>query len=235
MVYKAAEIMDLVTISNNFPELKEDEIHRENVISTIETIFHNDYEIILIEGNEGIGRTTLVAQFARKYPNNALSLFIQPTSLYLYDPDFLIFDLCNQVSWAAQQKVIHNLEEANIINLRNIIFKLTRIAKANREKYYFIIDGLDEIPDDNNRCRETILDLLPFGVSNFCFLLTGNFNSTLGLHFEKIRKNKLTKQLPLSGFTLDETITYLKDMGLIHVQPRRSTRLVGVFQVLWQA
>ena len=208
------QIMDLVTISNNFPEIKEQEISRDNIINTIETIYQKDYKIILLEGNEGIGKTTLCAQFARKYPNNAFSLFIQPTSQYLYDPDFLIFDLCNQVSWIVEKKIIHTVEDANIKVLRNNIYILSRIAKANKEKYYFIIDGLDEIPDESNQCKEIILDLLPFGMSNFYFLLTSQLSSVLGLYLEDNRKGKLTKTLPLTGFTLDETKKYLKDLNL---------------------
>ncbi len=52
---------------SSFPESPKLEVPRTNVIDTIEDIFKNDVQVVVVEGEDGIGKTTLLSQFARRH------------------------------------------------------------------------------------------------------------------------------------------------------------------------
>lgn len=165
-----ATIMDLTVVCQSFPEILEPQIHRDNILDTIDTIFKGDTNLIVIEGVEGIGKTTLLAQFAKRYPDNALSLFIKPTSIWTYDPKILQFDLCDQIQWALRKEKLEEPEDADDAFLRNSLLKLRKRARTNRELFYFVVDGLHDIPEEDKHIRKPILDMLPLGLQGFRLL-----------------------------------------------------------------
>ena len=57
---KTAIVMDLPTISRNFPAVPKPEIFRENILSTIESVLEGDVHFVAVEGIEGTGKTTLL-------------------------------------------------------------------------------------------------------------------------------------------------------------------------------
>ena len=86
---------------------------------------------------------------------------------------------------------------------------LQRKARSSRQKYYFIVDGLGEIPDHHSNFRDLILDLLPLGRGDeFKFLISGDS--------EKFSKRTLelvsNKTFPMSSFTLSEAYQHLADL-----------------------
>jgi len=211
------EIVDLPLICQSFPEnaassdgsVSSTIINRSNIIDTIKTIFDGETHLIGVEGSEGIGKTTLLAQFALNNPDNTISLFIKCTSRWGYDPETLKYDLCNQISWALSKKFIEEQNSITDAFLRNILMRLHFFARINNKKYYFVVDGLEEIPDELYSIKEQILDMLPIGFSNFRFLLSGEPNKLLGS-----RNGIKTKSFPLTGFTLDETKKFFSDISI---------------------
>lgn len=97
-------IVDLTNISQSFPSPLDHEVQRENIWNTVDSLFRGGWEVIFIEGDEGIGKTTLLAQLAKRHPYNAFSLFVRPVSRFTYDPANLRFDLSNQVTWLRRPK-----------------------------------------------------------------------------------------------------------------------------------
>ena len=83
------EVMNLTNICRNFPTTIIHEITREHLLDTIDRIFNSGVNIVFVEGMEGIGKTTLLAQYAKRYPDEALSMFIKPTTRYSYDPELI--------------------------------------------------------------------------------------------------------------------------------------------------
>lgn len=185
-------------------------IPRDNLLDAIDTVFDGSTRLIGIEGEEGIGKTTLLVQFAKKYPNNAISLFIKPTNRWGYDPEILRLDLCNQLHWVLKNEEVEP-ESVDDAFLRNCVWKLSRHARLNRETYYFLIDGLDGLPNDSLRIREMVLDMLPpLGSPNCRFLFTGDYN----ILPENKCKGVICKSFPIPGFTLGESSIFLKDFNI---------------------
>src|SRR5207247_11320760 len=74
------EIMDLTKVASTFPKLASPNIIRENMISTLGEMLRADTEVVIVEGPDGSGRTTLLTQFAQHHSHNAFSLFVRSSS-----------------------------------------------------------------------------------------------------------------------------------------------------------
>jgi hypothetical protein len=203
------EVMDLTVVCQSFPELPEPLISRENFLDTIDRIFESSGELTVTEGEEGIGKTILLAQFAKRHPDHALSLFIRPTSRWGYDPEILRFDLCNQIQWAVCQEELSSIENANDTFLRNSLTKLQRRTRYG-DKFFFVIDGLDQVPEESSYVRELVLDMVPMGLPGFRFLLSGDLDQLS----EHIPQGVRRKPYPLSGFTPGQVIQYFEGLKI---------------------
>lgn len=205
-----AIVLDLTVVCRSFPESPTPEIHREHLLDTIDKIFEGDTHLIVVEGAEGLGKTTLLAKYAKRHPHQALSLFIKPTSRLAYAPEYLKEDLSAQIFLALNKK---NLDSEAIDEsfLRTQLPLLQRRAQRNREIYYFIIDGLADIPKEDSRIQDIVLkDMLPLGLSGFRFLLAGDLKQ----FSDSIHKSVFCKSFPLIPFSLDETERYLKNLNI---------------------
>lgn len=175
-------------------------VHRDNMLDTIDLILKSDTQLVTLEGEEGMGKTTLLLQFARRHNLTSLCLFIKPTNRWGYDPEILRYDLCNQLNHILKGEEL-DPNDCNEVFFRNSIIKLGKRAKVYKETYYFVIDGLEEIPEENISMRESILDMIPFNMCNFRFLMSGDLC--------KLSENKLkgiqSKPYIMTGFTFDET------------------------------
>ena len=167
------EVLDLTAICQSFPETPEPSILRDNLLDTIDTIFWGGIELVAVEGVDGIGKTILLTQFARKHPNHALSLFIRPTSRWAYDPGLLRKDLCNQLNWVLHNEELLNGEVPEDAVLRDLLSRLLRRARRKGELFYFLVDGLHDIPKEDKQVRDLVLDMLPLGLPGFRFLIAG--------------------------------------------------------------
>lgn len=218
-----SEIMDLTVVSQSFPEIVPPLISRENFLDTLDTIFDNGTELIVVEGMEGIGKTILLAQFAIRHLDYALSLFIRPTSRWAYDPEVLRFDLCNQLNWVLHQTeivpTIPSTQESDILPhyettatndafLRNSLLALQKRARYHKNAFYFVVDGLDDVPEESAYIRDLVLDMLPLGLPGFRFLLSGDLGKLPKTMLERIRYKSWTP----SGFTLNQATEYLGDI-----------------------
>ncbi len=202
------EIMDLTTVSTSFPRLLPPQIERENILDAIDMTFAGEAQVLVVEGPEGIGKTTLLAQFAQRHSNRAISLFIKSASHWAYDPLMLRRDLCNQLHWIMLQEELRPSENITDDMLRDYITALQR--KARWKDYYFVIDGLHEIPQENEPVREVILDMLPWSLSGFRFLFSGE-----ATQFSKQRmQHVITKISQLPPFSPDETRRYFSNLNL---------------------
>lgn len=151
------EVMDLTLVCQSFPRLPEALIPRDNILDTIERMFQGGIKIVMIEGDEGLGKTTLLAQFVQRHPNHTFSVFIRPMSKFGYDPVSVRYDLCCQLLWVLRPNESCKPEETDEGYLRNRLLELRK--RARRETYHFVLDGLADIPDDS--IRNVILDMLP--------------------------------------------------------------------------
>ena len=91
------QIVDTSMFCQNFPPQLKNEVQRTAVLSTIDLMLGGETDLVVVHGSEGIGKTTLLAQFARAHPDQTISIFIRPSSRFGYDPNFLVSDMCSQI------------------------------------------------------------------------------------------------------------------------------------------
>ncbi len=205
-----AQIMDATTVCNTFPVLYGKQIPRDNIIYTVEEMLKGDIHIVTIEGKEEVGKTTLLAQFAKRHAEHTLSVFVRATSRYSSDPKILMRDLCNQAQWMVTGNELPSEVDPDEPFFRNLTYELQRRSRWFKKHFYFVVDGLEGLPEDLTYVREFLLGMLPFGQAQFKFIVTGSCKTAA-----KFITNRLPcKSFTLSGFTLDETISYFEGTGL---------------------
>ena len=202
--------INLPIICRNFPKSPDSEVYRENILDTINRTFKSDSDLLIIEGNEGIGKTILLAQFSKRHIDSALSLFINPVSRLSYSPEYLRKVLCEQINCIFPKSQI-DPSLVNDLLLQNQLTKLQKIALRNKKVFYFVIDGLHDLPEEDSRIQNIILqEILPLGLEGFRFLLSGDLKKLP----QNIQKTVSCKSFPLPYFSLDETKRFLKNLEL---------------------
>ena len=164
------EIMTPTKISSTYPKITNLLISRENMLETIEEYFHEGHEVVLAEGAEGIGKSTLLYHFCENNIDNVITLFIRKSNKYSYDSEFVKRDLCDQMNWIVEKKSLKS-REINDNLFGSVLQDLQKQARLNNTSYYFVIDGIDEIPDDSG-LKEEIIDIFPYGFQGFKILFS---------------------------------------------------------------
>jgi translation initiation factor RLI1 len=127
------KIVDLTKVSIDFPELKEPQILRDPMIDTLEDMLES-LDLVIVEGKEGMGKTTLLAQFAKRHKSCTISIFINSTSRYTYDPANIQFEFCNQINWILYKDILYNLTKILVSHFVNIILNIWRIYGENNHR-----------------------------------------------------------------------------------------------------
>ncbi len=204
------EVMDLTKISSTFPKLPDPNIKRENILDTVLAIFEGGCGAVLVEGDDGVGKTTLLAQFALRCPNQAISLFIRPDNRHTYKQNFVLYEICNQLKWITSGDETSAAETLTDSSASILLADVRRKARRNGKPFYFVIDGLDEIPDDEfPHAVDAIFSLLPWNEDHFRFLLSVASHSKL-----RMPRTVASKALPLVTFSQTETVTFFGGSGL---------------------
>jgi hypothetical protein len=208
--------MDLTKACNSFPLDPTPSIARENIMVAIEEIFKGGTNVVTIEGIDGIGKTTLLAQFSQRHPQNAFSLFLDASSPRSYDPFAVRLDLCNQLEFLVNGKEIQDPRSVDDAYLNGLLFQVQRRTRNRRAKFYFVIDGLDDVLHENAHIAEAIKGYLPIGYPQFFFLASRTMPKRDSIPFSKHTEQPLI----LTPFTLGETESYFRDLEIDRVDIR---------------
>ena len=194
-------IIDIADVSLTFPTLPDWTVDRENNLQTIEQIFERDHELILLDGGEGSGKTFALALFCRRHATAAFSIFIKPASDLAYDAAYCRMDLCNQIQWHLTGKTLDDSHYPSPATYRSLVHRLSNDARRRRRQYYFVIDGIADIPNAASGAKQALIEQLPLGLPGIKFLMTGNLKRMPELSEKRI---KLREQ-DISPFSLEET------------------------------
>ena len=180
------------------------EIPRDNLLDTIDEQVRSGHHALVIEGESGDGKTVLVNAYARRHPTRALIVGVSAASKWGYDPHCLLQNIAielHRLLGIAPPAADHVFQESD---LQKLYSRLARRASSN-EPIRFILDGVHEVPDEDDHIRRRLIDLVPLGLGGITAILTDSVPSRLKLASSaKIKTYRLTK------FTLDESREYLK-------------------------
>lgn len=199
-------VVDTTSICANFPVYQGRQIQRDNFIYTFEQILNTGIQVLIIEGKEEIGKTTVLSQFAKRHSKNCVSIFVRSRNRFSYDPTVLLTDFCNQVHWLLKAEEISNEIIPDERLLFDLFLQMRKKSRRENTVYYFVVDGLGDLTEENVEIRELILNLLPIGTPGFKFLISGTEIALKGS-----LKGIPYKTFQMLGFTMDETRTFLQD------------------------
>lgn len=195
-------------LTPGFPDIPINCIERPHMLETVVEILSGDTPVVFLEGEEGDGASTTLAQFCQKYPEQTFALFIKPASRFAYSLGYLRQALADQL----QLYTYGIAQEEDILDEGKFQSLLLRAQRKNRGRQLFVVvDGLHQIPpEDKVAVAQIFSDLLPVGVDQFRFLITGQ-QSVLGAFLRGGVKSKPYQQL---RFRPEETRANLADAGL---------------------
>lgn len=219
------------SIDETIPNKPNDEILRESYIDVIErTLKENN--VIFIEGESGVGKTTLLRQFAIKKRSNVISHFINQADKYTYKPNFISENLVAQVYYYTYGKMINEEDLYEISENFNSTKHYKQFRKKIRktESLYFIFDGIGDINKKDRDLVKYIIDDLPWGSVKVIF--SGDMEE---LHYLIPPKQK-SKSLLLPHFDLWQTKEYFKGITDDNNHLREIHRICkkGLPERLWQ-
>jgi hypothetical protein len=197
---------DVAEVCYVFPEVPRPEIKRENLLDGIDAIFNAGNSVVLLESNSGVGATTLLSQYARRYSTCTIAIFITGSKSISYCQEQILDVLGRQMANLLGKELgSSTVSEAEY---RQLCILLTRRASAV-QPIHFVIDGLMEIPKDDLRVIERLItDFLPPNPnSRFKFLISGS-EELLRRFFTDTR----VKPWQLAPFSISETRTMLSDI-----------------------
>jgi len=90
------KIINLPYLNDTFPILATDLVDRSGYIDAIQSALERN-DVVFITGDEGLGKTTLLAQFCILEQFNCISHFITPSIRITYNPQCVEYNLLNQI------------------------------------------------------------------------------------------------------------------------------------------
>lgn len=132
-----------------------------------------DAETLLLEARPGIGATSLCAEYFKSIDELAILLTVHGRSRIGYSIPYLIEQALRQAN-ALLGEESRSIHSGNIVSeWQRTLPKLTRKARSLRQKLYVVIDGLYQIPTDDEKYQnEVVKEVLFFGNSDIKYLIT---------------------------------------------------------------
>lgn len=203
-----SKVVNAIDLSYTAPTLPKPMIPRLNLISAIHQLFDSATETVCVEGRPGLGKTTLLRDFAEKCESPCFSVFLRPGSRHSYDPVLARSDLANQITWYLESRRLDDHTEPSDGQFRTLLNRCTRKLSRTKSNAYFVVDGLYHIPSEDHSLLHAIMALLPFEGKYFRFLFSSDGKRNI---FDD-HKILTVKPFVLTAFTSHETDEFLSDI-----------------------
>ena len=187
-----------------FPPLPDREVPRDQHLETFMSVFSGPVELLVLEGGEGTGKTTLLSQFTRQFPDRVISSFVTPTQRYSYDPFSLQQDYSAQILSILDPKRSFSPKDARDGVVQRLMHTLRR--RHGKNTYFFVLDGLTEIPDEV--LKGELASILPIGLG-FPVIVSGELRQLPSV----LRNNRQLKTTQAVNFSLAEVHEYFADLN----------------------
>ena len=197
-----------IHLSYTAPSLPSPMVWRPHLISTIVQLFDANTDIVCVESRPGYGKTTLLREFAETCDGPCFSVFLRAASRHSYDPALARADLANQLNWHLESRRLTDDHEPSDSQLRTLLNRCTRKLSRRNANAYFLIDGLDHIPAEDDALLQAIMNLIPFGIRPFRFLFSCDNSTNIFRHHRTLQ----VKPFVLPVFNSHETDEFLSDI-----------------------
>lgn len=164
--------------SSTIPQLPLGFVPRENVNMTIEAMLRSETDAVLIQGREGVGKTTVLNSYARSRGELAIALFLRPLRGSYLLPAVVaeIFAQLCVATGGEAEKATPSPSQSDLV--REIQRAGARLNSRN-QTLTFVVDGLAEVLARDPAAARDIVELLPLTRAPFRFLFSGEIESLL--------------------------------------------------------
>ena len=166
----SAEVFDPVDNSLYKAPFVEGEITRDAPLATLEKSTKGQHKFILVEGEEGIGKTVLLSQFVKLVKKDCVALFIDPINRNSYREESLLADIFMQVKTYCGEDV--EFSDFSEKELYSSLQTLQYLLNKKRKPFYIVIDGLDALPVDSEIIIKKVFDVLPVSSREIKFVFS---------------------------------------------------------------
>ncbi|WP_323774079.1 hypothetical protein [Alcanivorax sp.] len=203
-------VVNLVDIIPDLPLIVKDEVVRDALITAINKFFDEMVNIVFLNGDENVGKTTLASQFCRSKPSSCFGLFLGSANSYSFEIPNIRWGLYSQLKWVLDGVRGDPQFEPSDKDIRYMINVLQRRAHTVNEKYYFVVDGLAEVPEDiYEKVKDYIFEIMPIGAKNIGVLVTGDSS---GVDKYNLNKKISKRSVLCTSFGWGETRDYFGGM-----------------------
>lgn len=190
------QLYDMYYLSSTRPVSVLNEIIRKQELRMCEERLAND-NILFLTGEEDIGLTTLLAQFARQHGTNCVSYFNNGLDRNLLDPEYIEKDIATQLNWFVNSGRGIDSEEFECDNISLVTHKVMRKMNMSKTPLYLVFDGFDNIPSERVDSIRKVFEKLMW--SKYRFIFTGNKEKINKVLPENLKIQSSTQQiLPFS-------------------------------------
>jgi hypothetical protein len=203
-----AQIINSNSISFSFNPEKAKGVYRENFVGGLETLIEKGVSTIVVQGESGIGKTTVLSQLAKKYSFDSISYFANKLNKPTYNPDYVIEDIGRQVFFILKGTAATEEEEFTISTLNTMQIDLAKKLKR-RKRIVIILDGLEQLPSNDFEQLKPVLENLPWDSPNASIVISGDFKKLIEIYPERI--NPKAEPIRIFQFTFEETREFFKN------------------------
>ena len=205
------ETGNFTVVSETLNRKIEWEIKRDAIINSILESFDERNTIVMIEGDSNSGKFTLMSQFVRTNPERTISFFIG-SDYWKSNLNYFLKDMSKQMLNLVSKKTrerMKNIDLDDQLNKERLLTVFNTLyadicnqSKKGKGPFYFVIDGLDKIL--NNEI-ETIITYLPKGDIDGVYILLSSTKDLIGRYDFNYRPFKIP------NFSKLETTHLFKD------------------------
>lgn len=208
------QVLNMFNLGGTSPGTVEHEMWRDNHRNLCEEKF-KDHTVVCLAGEDGIGMTTFLSQFARKHSDNCVSYFYNGFDRLQLDTEVMERDITEQLYWFANSCNC----PSDVKQVNDVYTKVIKQLKQTKEGVmYFVFDGFDDIPSEHKENICKLIEKLQWEKARF--LLSGKKEQIEGL-FKQTKKWSVT-EVTLLRFSEAETNAYfssvMPDLSKEHLQ-----------------
>lgn len=152
------------------PEIPDNEILRDGLVDTIKLNLEKKTRIIVVQGDQEIGKTVLANQLLNQNPENSISIFIPESFNTSFIEENVLKDLYVQANVLLGK--LNPEKDYSEENLNSAFQSLQYQLKKTKEKTTFILDGFDTLLSNGEYILDKIFSFLPFGAEYINYIIT---------------------------------------------------------------
>lgn len=147
-------------------------IERPHLLRQIDFALAKDVAMVVLEGPEGIGKTSLLHEYCRYRPDHS-AYFASGIGRASSHPGFACELLCMTLFPKAGMTLPPVHEHLDEAKLAEAVRRLVRKARAADSQFVLCVDGLEHVPAERHADIGMLLDMIPLGVPGFRLLVGG--------------------------------------------------------------